>query len=271
MSEVPSGDPPRVGIAFSGGAVRGYAHLGVWEVLSAHGITPCCTAGTSAGSIIAALVAAQVPVETIYERARNLSWGRLTRLMTPKHLGLLSLEPLEALLEEVMGGPKTFADLPIPLACIAFDIEREELVVLREGPVAKAVRASCSVPGIFTPVEWEGRLLVDGGVVKNLPLSVLREMGATYTIGVNLLAKRNTPHRPRSPLEVGLIAFYNMVRANQEENLADLLITPPIREISFNNFRAREELITRGRQAAQEALPRLLADLKRGRDASGTT
>lgn len=255
LSKLFSQHTPKIGIAFSGGAVRGYAHLGVWEVLSQRGIVPCCTSGTSAGSIIAALVAAQVPLDVIYEKALRLNWARLSKLVSPKKLGLLSLEPLEDILEEVWGGEKTFADLPIPMTCMAFDIEQEDLVALNRGRVSRAVRASCSVPGVFAPVPWEDRLLVDGGVVKNLPVRVLKEMGAEITIAVDLLAKRSEPHRPKTPMEVGLIAFYNMVRANQELEWADVVITPDIRNISFNDFRNRELLIQRGREAAEQAWP----------------
>ena len=244
---------PKVGIAFSGGAVRGYAHLGVWEVLSQRGLVPCCTAGTSAGSIMAALVAAQVPIEVIYERAGTLNWAKLSKLVSPKHLGFLSLEPLESILDDVLGGPKMFDELPLPMTCMAFDIEREEEVALNRGRVSRAVRASCSVPGVFAPVTWEGRLLVDGGVVKNLPVRVLKEMGADITIAVDLLSKRDAPYRPRTPMEVGLIAFYNMVRANQELEWADVVITPDIRNLSFNDFRNRDLLIQRGREAAERA------------------
>ncbi len=245
--------PPKIGIAFSGGAVRGYAHLGVWDVLSQHGLEVCCTSGTSAGSIMAALVAAQVPMEVIYERASALNWAKLSKLVSPRRLGFLSLEPLEDILDDVLGGPKSFDHLPLPMTCMAFDIEREEIVPLNQGRVSRAVRASCSVPGVFSPVEWEDRLLVDGGVVKNLPVRVLKEMGADITIAVDLIARRGVPHRPRTPMEVGLIAFYNMVRANQEVEWADVVITPDIRNISFNDFRNRELLIQRGREAAEHA------------------
>ncbi len=255
----------RVGIAFSGGSVRGFAHLGVWEVLYHHGIRPHCVTGASVGSIFAVLVAAGLSPEAIYERARHLSWRRITRPVSPRRLGLVSLEPLAEILEDALGGPKTFADLPIPCALMAFDIEREEPVVLREGPVAQAVLASCAVPGIFTPVRWDGRLLVDGGVVKNMPVRVLYTLGATYTIAIDLLPRGKRPLRPRAPWDVMRIALYNMIRANEELHEADVVIVPDIREYTFVRFSQRDALIARGREAAQAVLPRLLADL--GQDA----
>ncbi|NPA90291.1 MAG: patatin-like phospholipase family protein [Chloroflexi bacterium] len=245
----------QVGLALSGGAVRGFAHLGVWEVLHEQGFEPCCVVGTSAGSIMGALIAAGVPPQAIWEQAETLNWRKLLRPVSPARLGWATLAPLVDLLEELMGGPKTFADLPIPFACVAFDLEREEPILLREGRVALAVQASCSVPGLFAPVEWEGRLLVDGGVARNLPTCALHELGATRTIAVDVIPKRGTPARPRTPIGVGLNALYNLVRANHELHCADVVITPNVRDISFNDIGKRHVLAQRGREAAQHAWP----------------
>ncbi len=244
---------PRVGIAFSGGAVRGFAHLGVWEELACRGFTPCCTAGTSAGSIVAALIAAQVPIDAIWRKAEEIKWRRMLHVVPPTRLGLFSLDPLAEFLEELMGGPKTFDELPLPFACVAFDLEREEPVILREGPVAKAVQASCSVPGVFAPVEWEGRLLVDGGVVRNLPVGLLFDLGAERAVAVDVIPARGTPHRPKTPLGVALDALYNMMRVNHEGDRADVVITPDVRSFSFYRIGQRHALAQRGREAAIRA------------------
>ena len=251
----------RIGIAFSGGSVRGFAHLGVWEVLSEHGIRPHCVSGASVGSIFAVLIAAGLSAQEIYERARVLSWRRLARPTFPWRLGWFSLAPLERLIEDLIGGPKTFADLPIPCALMAFDAEREEPVILREGPVARAVRASCAVPGIFTPIRWQGRLLVDGGVARNMPVQVLRDMGATFTIGIDLIPPTRRPLRLRTPWAVARVATYTLVRMTHEIEPPDFTIQPDIRQFDFIRFRQREALIARGRAAAQAALPQLLARL----------
>ncbi len=254
-------EAPRVGLALSGGSIRGLAHLGAVMELLAAGVEPACVVGTSAGSVVGALVAARVPLERLQELARTVTWGQLTRWMLPGHMGVLSLEPMEAMLEAEIGA-KTFADLPIPFACAAFDVEREELVILNEGPVARAVRASCAVPGVFTPVEWNGRLLVDGGVVNNLPVRPLFDMGADYIIAVDLFPPRRTPRRPKNVLSLLEVAFYNAIRANSHERaLAHVLIEPDIRDASFWDFAEREALIEAGRQAARKVLPRIRADL----------
>ncbi len=243
----------RIGLAFSGGAVRGFAHLGVWEELAQRGFEPCCTVGTSAGSIIAALVAARVPPERVWEKAEEMKWWTMVRPVSPGRLGFTTLDPLAELLEELLGDIKTFADLPIPFACVAFDIEREETVILKEGPVAKAVQASCSVPGLFAPVEWEGRLLVDGGVVRNLPVGLLFDLGAKHAIAVDVIPARGTPQRPKTPIGVALNALYNMMRANHELSLADVVIIPDVRNYSFYKLNKRHELAYQGRKAAAHA------------------
>ncbi len=251
----------RVGIAFSGGSVRGFAHLGAWEVLQQHGIRPHCVSGASVGSIFAVLVAAGLSAREIYERARTLNWRRLARPTFPWHLGLFTLTPLEHVIEELLGGPLTFADLPIPCALMAFDIEKEEMVILREGPVARAVRASCAVPGIFSPVRWQGRLLADGGIVRNMPVHVLREMGATLTIGIDLMPPTRRPQRVRTLVGMIRIAMYTLVRMTHEIDPPDVLIQPDIREFDFVRFSQRDALIARGREAARAVLPVLQSHL----------
>ena len=118
------------------------------------------------------------------------------------------------------------------------------------------------MPGVFTPVEWNGRLLVDGGVFNNLPVRPLFDMGADYVIAVDLFPSRRTPRRPPNTFSLLEVAFYSMIRANSHERaLAHVLIEPDIRDASFWDFAERDALIEAGRKAAREVLPRILADL----------
>jgi NTE family protein len=134
--------------------------------------------------------------------------------------------------------------------------------VLREGELAPSIRASCSVPGVFIPVELGGQLLVDGGVTNNLPVRVLQEMGADYVIAVDLLPARIHPRRPESWAELMTVTFYNMVRASSREGmLADALIVPEIRDVSFTDFEQRHALIAEGRSAVERSGPMLLRDV----------
>ncbi len=253
---------PRIGFAFSGGAVRGFAHVGVLEVLYEAGIYPDMTIGVSAGSIIAALVAAQIPLQRIGELVRVITWRQLARPAFPSRMGLFTLKPMARLLEQETG-VHTIEELPLTFACGAFDVEREEFLVLKEGPLASAVQASCSVPGIFTPVKREGRLLVDGGIFNNLPVKALREMGADFVIAVDVMPKGSTPRPPRHMFDLLSTAFFNMIRANSHERaLADVVIEPQIRWETFWNMKYRERLLEQARQAARAALPTIRQKLR---------
>ncbi len=248
---------PRIGLALSGGSVRGFAHVGVVEVLYEAGIYPDMTIGVSAGSIVAAMVAAQIPLQRMRELVRVITWRQLARPALPGRMGFFSLKPMAELLERE-AGVRTIEALPLTFACGAFDVEREEFVVLREGPLGSAVQASCSVPGIFTPVEREGRLLVDGGVFNNLPVKALRDMGADFIIAVDVMPKGEIPRRPRNLLELISITFYSAVRATSHERaLADVLIEPAVRWETFWRMgeEDKERILALARRAAQESLP----------------
>jgi NTE family protein len=252
----------RIGLALSGGGARGLAHLGVLEALDSLGIVPGAIAGTSAGAVLGVLRAADIPLPRMIEIAATTRWPKLVRPVLPGRAGLLTLEPMDDVLYRALGHRRRFSELSIPFACLATDIERDRSVVIQEGELAPAIRASCSVPGVFIPVELRGQLLVDGGVLNNLPVSVLHDMGADYVIAVDLLPARVHPRRPESWAELITVTFYNMVRASSREGiLADALIVPEIRDFSFTDFEQRHALIAEGRNAVERAQRRLLLDL----------
>ncbi|HEY64879.1 MAG TPA: patatin-like phospholipase family protein [Caldilineae bacterium] len=256
-----SSRPRRVGLALSGGAVRGIAHIGVLQVLEEAGVPIHCIAGVSAGAAVGAAYAAGLSPERLEEIALDLRWTHISRVRAPR-LGLLDISPLEEYFNELVGHELTFADLRIPFAAVAADIVRGNLVVLREGPVAPAVRASCSVPGIFTPARLDGRLLVDGGVLNNLPVSVARELGAEYVIAVDLLPKGRLHREPRHLIEMLSATIYTLMRATHfEASLADCLIQPLVVRMSLIDFADAPALLKAGREAAYAALPQLQRDL----------
>lgn len=257
---------PKIGLVLSGGSVRGAAHLGVLEVLEREGIRPQCVVGVSAGAIGGATYCAGVPLEDMRRLALELRWTRLGRLVPPR-LGFFDSSKLESHLLEIIG-PRTFDQLPIPLAVVAADLMREEVVVLREGPVARAVRASCALPCIFTPVEWEGRLLVDGGVLNNLPVSVVREMGAEYIIAVDLLPSPQPERQPKNLFEMWYLTYNALLRGlHREAEQADCLITPQMGRFDFVDFSRVPDLIQRGREAAEAHVAQIKADLKQSMSA----
>lgn len=267
--------PRRIGLALGGGVARGMAHIGVLQVLEAQGIRPSYIAGTSAGALVGGLYAAGLDAEQIYQLARKLrwnmlgsapvqlTWSALSAMTMP--LGILGLDRLPRWLDEILGIEVAFAQLDIPFAALATDITTGETIVMNEGELGLAIRASCSVPGIFTPVRREGRLLVDGGASNNLPVSVVQQMGSDYVIGVDLLPFGDEGAvEPRNILEVSMTALYTLIRTTQRDMpLADCLIQPAIGKFSLSDLTAVEGLVAAGRAAAEEKLPQLWRDLGR--------
>ena len=264
--------PHHVGLVLGGGSARAMTHIGVLEVFEEEGIPINMIAACSGGAVVGALLAAGVSPKKMHELSRGLSWQTLTTpSLRPRHLtslrlirngfplGLLSLDPLMDWLEENMGDVQEFAQLKVSFAAVATDISTGELVVMNDGKIGPAVRASCSVPGIFTPFRRNDRLLVDGGVIANLPVQVARQMGAEYVIAVNLLPFPGTPRKePENIVDLSLTSIYDLIRANGVySEHADCTISPDIDRFSFRDLTAAEELIAEGRAAAEAQLPKI--------------
>ncbi len=256
----------KIGLALGGGAARGLAHIGVLKVLERMGIVPQMIAGTSIGSIIGAIYAKELDADRLEQYAMEWSRWKMAQLLDPAlpRVGLIKGKKVEAILDSYLG-EESFSDLKVPFACVAVDIDTGEEVVIREGKVASGVRASISIPGIFLPVEREGRLLVDGGLVNPVPVSTVREMGADFIIAVNVL-----PHPQGRLLEQGegdLSRGHNkfailMQMVNISANLiaeaslegADLVIEPDLSNCGPADFHLASECIPRGEEAAERVL-----------------
>jgi len=252
--------PKRIGLALSGGAVRGAAHIGVLEVLERAGIRPDLVAGVSAGSVVGSLYCAGYSTTQLRGLAANLQWRRLARICTPR-LSLFDTTRMEDYLNELLEG-RSFDQLNIPFVAVAVDIVTCTEVVLREGPLARAVRASCALPALFTPIEWGDKLLIDGGVMNNLPVQVLRDLGADYVIAVDVMWASGHNRRPRNIFEMSLQSAYAALRtAYRESHDADCLISPKIPDLSLTDFSDVDELLARGKEAAEGALDQVRADL----------
>ncbi|HOL18457.1 MAG TPA: patatin-like phospholipase family protein, partial [Bacillota bacterium] len=176
----------KIGLALSGGVARGIAHIGVLKYLEEQHIKLSCLAGTSAGSIIAGLYCAGIPLDDIEKIALSFSWKDLFKLTLPRY-GLVDSTLLEKLIKSYIGDIN-FSELKIPLLINAVDLLKGEEVILDSGLVAVAIRASCAIPGIFTPVKTNGRLLVDGGVLDNVPARLLKEKGMDMVVAVDVNA-----------------------------------------------------------------------------------
>ncbi|MGH9966877.1 MAG: patatin-like phospholipase family protein [Pyrinomonadaceae bacterium] len=251
---------PRIGLALSGGAARGIAHVGVLRALAEQEIRIDCIAGTSAGSLVGGALAAGVPLSDIESIARNLRWRDIGR-MTMSRLGVQTNERLEQYLRARMPATR-FEDLRIPFAAVATDLHSGKAVVMRdEGDVPFAIRASCAIPGWYIPVTDEhGRQLVDGGLVANIPSAVARSMGADLVIAVDVNAEGAAFLGPS--LSIVSVLIQSMLLVQRTASLyqleaADLVIRPRVGHIRWDEMSRADELIAAGYQAALESLPEI--------------
>jgi len=254
---------PRVGYALGGGAVRGAAHVGFLSVFRDAGIEPHCIAGTSAGAIVGALYAAGLSIEKMSALITNTGRQDLASIAWRRGLSVLDATPLSQWIEQAIGDIE-FDDLLIPLAAIACNIVDGHEVVLREGPVVRAAVASAAIPGLFRPVAQGEMLLVDGGLVNNLPVSVARQMGAEIVVAVDLSPRMRRGHRPENLLDV-VSASVNIAGSNTQVTArkdADYLVQPDIERFSMWDF-AKVPLIEQaGREAALQVVDQVLLALE---------
>ncbi len=182
----------KVGLALGGGAARGLAHIGVLEVLEKEGIPVDMIAGTSAGALVGALALSGRSARELRELVLSFDWTRRANLIdvSLSRTGLLAGRKITGALEGFMGGDLKFSELTRPFACVACDVNTGEEVVMTRGSVLEAVRASISIPVVFTAVKRDGRYLVDGGLVNQVPVNVVRALGADVVIAVNVVPRR---------------------------------------------------------------------------------
>ncbi len=269
---------PRVGLALSGGGARGLAHIGVLKVLAREGIPVNCLAGTSMGGLIAAAYATGMsPAEIESEALAATRWRNLASLvdLSLPRQGLFRGNRLLAYFERHLG-QRIFADLDLPLALVAVDLNTGQEIILREGPVALAVRATVALPGLLAPVEVDGRRLADGGLLNNLPIDVARQMGAEVVIAVDVSPKRSevwlnhirwAPKGVADSLQVLSESVGIMTSAINEQNLRhappEILIRPdiPAGVSAVAGYNRANELIDAGERAAEAALPCIRAQM----------
>jgi NTE family protein len=251
--------PPRIGLALSGGAARGLAHVGVLRALIENQIPIDCIAGTSAGSIVGGAIASGMPLDEVERIGRSMKWRDIGR-MTMSRLGVQTNERLEQYMRARM--PVTrFEELPIPLAVVATDLQSGNAVVMRdEGDVPFAIRASCTIPGWYVPViDEHGRQLVDGGLVATVPAEVARSMKADLVIAVDVNAEGARFLGPTSVIGVVLQSMMMVQRTATLHQLrqADCVIRPRIGHIRWDEMARAAELIDAGYEAGQENIAKI--------------
>lgn len=251
----------KLGIALSGGAVRGGAHIGVLKVLIEAGLEPRYVAGSSVGAIVGGAYAAGRDMDDLERLFATLDWFSLVRPTLKLRRSLADTRKLGRFLRAQLE-LTTFEALRIPFTAVACDLNSGESVALTRGDVVQAIRASTALPGLFPPEQIGGRTLVDGGIVENLPVGAARGLGAGYVVAVDLL-----PMGPRTKgfnnlFEIWQRSMYLLIRGNHpRRRTADYTITPDIADFSFTDFREVSELVRRGEEAARAALPFLLEEL----------
>lgn len=249
---------PRLGLALSGGAARGIAHVGVMKVFKEEGILVDFVAGTSAGALVGGALASGMPLEEIEDIGRSLRWRDLGR-MTLSRLGVQSGARMEEYIRERF--PVTrFEQMPIPFAAVATDLHTGGAIVMRdEGDAAFAIRASCALPGWYVPaVDEQGRQLVDGGLVANLPTAVARSLGAEVVVAVDVnFEGAKFLGSPTSVLGVLLQSFIVVQRTAvaHQRQIADVCISPLVGHIRWDEMERADEFIAAGVEAARAAIP----------------
>lgn len=261
VRRVTSGDsstpPAGVGLALGGGFARGFAHLGVIQVLEENQIPISCVAGTSVGSILAAAYASGVPLPRIASVCRGIHFRdfgrwRLTRL------GLASNDRMADLVHRCFNA-LTFEELLIPTAVVATDLGTGDPFVFTRGDLVQAIRASCAFPGLFEPVHAEGRCLADGGLVAPVPTQAVAALGACCVVGVSVSSNTWDGSAPTNIFQVFNRAL-SAAQKNQTESwraAADILLEPDVQTIDWDHFHRADEAIAAGAAAARSALPRL--------------
>jgi NTE family protein len=247
----------RIGLALGGGAVRGAAHVGVLDVLDRAGLQPAVITGTSAGALVGALYAAGHSPSEITKLAQTLRWARLIRPgLTRK--ALFETSRLGTFLDGALGG-RDFDALERPFAAVACDLSTGREVVMREGSVAQAVLASAAIPGVFPPVDRDGLMLVDGGLVNMVPAALARQMGADIVVAVDVSGP--LPRRPPATLLHILVAASTLQPGGPQNPAqdADLALAPEVDEYAFWELSRIPEFEQAGRTAAEQALPLLHA------------
>ena len=257
-SPSPAPRAPRLGLALGGGAARGFAHIGVIQVLEENGIKADLVVGTSAGSLVAAMYASGRTGMDMGTLAQTMDEGAITDWAFPTR-GLIRGEALARYVREQTGGVN-IEQMKMPLGIVATDLDSGAGILFRRGDTGVAVRASSAVPAVFQPVSIGTREYVDGGLVSPVPVRYARQMGADLVLAVDI---SNPPEGAATGdlMKMLLQTFAIMSRSINQFELreADLVLRPALAGVSSADFTARRRAIIAGREAALKALPELRA------------
>ncbi|WP_228488116.1 patatin-like phospholipase family protein [Caenimonas koreensis] len=251
---------PRLGLALGGGAARGFAHVGVIQVLEEAGLRPSLVVGTSAGSLVAALYASGRNSAQLQQVAETMEEAAFTDWTLPIFSrGMLRGEALSRYVNQQVGG-KLIEQMPMPLGIVATDLNSGQGVLFQRGDTGTAVRASSAVPAVFVPVKINGHEYVDGGLVSPVPVRYARQMGAEVVIAVDISSEPEG-NPSTDTLQILLQTFAIMGKSINSFELkdADIVVRPALTGVSGADFTVRRKSIEAGRAAMLRLMPQLKA------------
>jgi len=262
----------KLGLALGGGGAKGFAHLGILEALTEAGIEFDVVAGTSIGALIGAVYVSN-NLGKLERVARNIGITDIPFLLGPTWPkgGLFSGKYVEKLIDEFVH-LENIEDLKKPFAAVCVDLNKAEVVTFTKGNIKRAIRASTSIPGLFKPVIFEDKLLVDGGVLESVPDQAVRDLGADIIVAVDLLSDISDSHsfkngKNPSIIEVvqrsSILAQRKITEYKFKESPPDIVIRPPLSNVKVMDFHNGKSIVEIGREAAQKVLPELLERINR--------
>ncbi|UTI40434.1 patatin-like phospholipase family protein [Niallia sp. RD1] len=253
---------PKIGLALGSGGARGFAHIGVIKILREENIPIDYIAGSSIGAIIGCLYAAGSDIQRLYTLSKFFKRKYYLDFTVPK-MGFIAGKRVKELIHLFTYG-KNLEDLDIPVAVVAADLLTGEKVVFKKGAIADAVRASISIPGIFVPEKMNGRLLVDGGVIDRVPVSVLKEMGADIIIAVDV-AKVNINTEISNIYDVIMrsLDIMQMELVESREFASDVMIKPPVEMFNSKAFTDLEKIIEIGEEETKKYIKVIKKEIKK--------
>lgn len=247
----------KVGLALGSGGAKGIAHIGVLRALQNANVKVDYISGTSVGAMVASMVAFNVNLDVVAEIAKSMTLAQITTFKLSK-TGFFTADPLKEILIEHLG-EVNIEDAAIPLSIVATDINTGEEVIFTEGPLADAVCASASIPGVYIPMQLNGRTLVDGGIVQSVPVQAVKSMGAGVIIA-SQLGGVGAYEEPKNVLDVMRNAFDIALSHRTQEELkqADLLIAMDLSDFSIaDNTDRYDELYAIGHDTAAKELTKI--------------
>lgn len=262
---------PKIGIALGGGFARGIAHIGVLKVLEEEGIPVSMIAGTSVGSIMGAAYCSGISIAELEEMAETVRFTTFAR-WTISRYGFANNDRMAAFLQRILKA-HTFEELRIPLGVTATDFNTGGAAVFTTGSIIDPVRASCAYPGMFLPVEIDGKWMVDGMLSHPVPTRPVRAMGAERVIGVHLKGQWSKSTAPRHMLDVigQSFAIAQDTMSSVWRSAADIVIEPDVAGFDYADFKKASQLVKVGEVAMRNALPEVRKWLSVPLDATAQT